>query len=149
MVAISAAEAENPRKSVPKAIKRVFYRCRLLSQSVFSLQTKPNQKRENDASKLILTSIPQSLSDSPFGLFSRILLFYLGGVLVIGLLVPSDEPRLFSGKGKGTGAASPFVIAISRAGISVLPDIVNAVILTSAYSAGNASLCSPFLSPGP
>ncbi|KAG0146739.1 hypothetical protein CROQUDRAFT_106890 [Cronartium quercuum f. sp. fusiforme G11] len=95
VVALAAAEAENPRKTVPKAVKRVFY---------------------------------------------RILLFYLGGVLVIGLLVSSNDPMLLSAKGEGTGAASPFVIAVKRAGITVLPDIINAIILSSAYSSGNTAL---------
>ena len=35
---------------------------------------------------------------------------------------------------------SPYVIAINRAGIKVLPHIVNAGVLTSAFSAGNSYL---------
>lgn len=70
--------------------------------------------------------------------FYRILLFYIGGVTVIGLLVPYNSPGLLGGTGDAT--SSPFVIAINNAGIRVLPDIVNAIILTSAYSAGNSDL---------
>jgi hypothetical protein len=54
------------------------------------------------------------------------------------VIVPADDERLLSG---GAGAASsPWVIAIVRGGIPVLPHIINAVILTSAASSGNAFL---------
>jgi amino acid transporter len=69
------------------------------------------------------------------------LIFYIGGVTVAGLLVPSNSPRLASVRGHGTAQASPFVIAINNGGISVLPDIVNGAILLSAYSTGNTALC--------
>ena len=39
-----------------------------------------------------------------------------------------------------TAAQSPYVIAMTRAGIKVLPHIVNACIFTSAFSAGNSFL---------
>jgi len=52
-----------------------------------------------------------------------ILLFYVLGTLVIGLLVPSNDPGLDLKEGKGTAAASPFVIAIKRAGIKGLPSV--------------------------
>lgn len=35
---------------------------------------------------------------------------------------------------------SPYVIAMNRAGIKVLPHIINAAVLTSAFSAGNSFL---------
>lgn len=38
--------------------------------------------------------------------------------------------------------SSPYVIAINRAGIKVLPHIINAAIFTSAFSAGNSFLYS-------
>ncbi|KAK5009503.1 hypothetical protein LTR28_000705, partial [Elasticomyces elasticus] len=68
--------------------------------------------------------------------FWRILFFYVLGSLAIGVTIPSDDRRLLKG---GVGAArSPWVIAIYRAGIPVLPSIINAVILTSASSSANA-----------
>ena len=73
---IAGAEVRNPRRNIPKAIKRVYI---------------------------------------------RILLFYIGGVTIIGLLVPSSDKRL--NIADGTAAASPFVIAISNAGIKVLPSV--------------------------
>jgi L-asparagine transporter-like permease len=53
--------------------------------------------------------------------YIRILVFYIGGVSIIGLLVPSNDPGL--ALGSGTAAASPFVIAIKRSGIKSLPGV--------------------------
>lgn len=94
MVAVAAGEAENPRKNIPKAVRRVFW---------------------------------------------RILFFYVLGSLAIGVLVRSDDDKLLNPNAKGA-AASPWVIAMYRAGIPVLPSIINAVILTSASSSANAFL---------
>jgi len=59
---------------------------------------------------------------------------------VIGVLVPSNDPGLSSKGHKGTAAASPFVIAIGRAGIKGLPSVINACLLTSAWSAASSVL---------
>jgi len=91
-VAMAAAEAQDPRRNVPRAIKRVFW---------------------------------------------RILVFYVLGVFIMGLIVSPNNPDLLSGVG---AAASPWVIAIRQAGIKGLPSVVNAVLITSAWSSGNASL---------
>lgn len=93
IVAIAAGEAKNPRRNLPKAIKRVYV---------------------------------------------RILLFYIGGTAIIGLLVPSNDPRLELSS--GNAASSPFVIAIENAGIKILPHIINACLLTSAWSAASSDL---------
>ncbi|MCJ1254926.1 hypothetical protein MMC24_002742 [Lignoscripta atroalba] len=97
MVAVAAGEAENPRKNIPKAVRRVFW---------------------------------------------RILFFYVLGSLAIGVLVPYNEPNLLSAQEEGSAGAaqSPWVIAIYRASIPVLPSIINFVILTSASSSANAFL---------
>lgn len=71
--------------------------------------------------------------------FYRILFFYICGITIVGMLVPSDDPRLL--QSKGTAASSPFVLAFNRAGISVLPSIINAGVLTSGTS--HASSCQP------
>ncbi|KAF9068023.1 amino acid permease/ SLC12A domain-containing protein [Rhodocollybia butyracea] len=93
IVAIAAGETKNPRRNLPKAIKRVYF---------------------------------------------RILLFYVGGTAVIGLLVPSNNPGLhLSSK---TAAGSPFVIAIQKAGIKGLPSLINACLLTAAWSAASSDL---------
>ncbi|KAL7953917.1 amino acid permease/ SLC12A domain-containing protein [Trichoderma compactum] len=73
-------------------------------------------------------------------LFWRILFFYVLGTLAVGVLVPYTDDRLLNG-GAGV-ASSPWVIGITRAGIKVLPHIINAVVLVSAASAGNALLYS-------
>ncbi|GAA5964555.1 hypothetical protein JCM8115_003920 [Rhodotorula mucilaginosa] len=93
IVALTAAEAENPRRNVPKAIKRVF---------------------------------------------ARIVFFYVVGVLMMSLIVSPSDPRLINGG--DDASASPWVIGIERAGIKVLPSIINAVILVAAFSAGNSDL---------
>ncbi|GAB1523253.1 hypothetical protein RhiTH_006384 [Rhizoctonia solani] len=75
-------------------------------------------------------AIPKAVNKT----FSRVVLFYISSVFMIGLLLPSTEPLLLGGD--GTAAQSPFVIAMHRARIRVLPDIVNAVVLSSAFSSG-------------
>ncbi|KAJ8084954.1 hypothetical protein PM082_003731 [Marasmius tenuissimus] len=92
IVAIAAGEAKNPRRNIPRAIKRVYI---------------------------------------------RILLFYIGGTFIIGLLVKHTEPDLNLGS---TAGASPFVIAIRNAGIDGLPSVINAALLTSAWSAASSYL---------
>lgn len=74
--------------------------------------------------------------------FWRVLIFYVGGVLALGLICSSKDPILTAAVKAGTPGAgrSPFVIGIEHAGIKVLPSIINGVILTSAWSAGNAYL---------
>ncbi|AET38374.1 amino acid permease Ecym_2664 [Eremothecium cymbalariae DBVPG len=70
----------------------------------------------------------------------RILLIYMLTTLIVCFLVPYDAPELTS-----TGSASrasPFVIAIASHGISVVPHIINAVILVAVVSVGNSSLYS-------
>ncbi|KAH6885283.1 amino acid permease/ SLC12A domain-containing protein [Thelonectria olida] len=69
--------------------------------------------------------------------FIRIVVFYILAILVVGMLVASDDPRL---TGSDTAVQSPFVIAASAAGIPAIPSVVNAVVITSAWSASNQSL---------
>ena len=74
----------------------------------------------------------------------RLAIFYGCSSLLIGILVPSDDPQLLQAQaaGKSDAQASPFVIGIKNVGIPVLDHIVNAAILTSAWSAGNSFLYS-------
>lgn len=65
----------------------------------------------------------------------RLAVFYVLPIFGITLTCSSIAPELSSG-GAGAGA-SPFVIGIKDSGIRVLDHIVNAVILCSAWSAGN------------
>ncbi|KAJ6260056.1 hypothetical protein Dda_5702 [Drechslerella dactyloides] len=88
LVGLAAAEADNPRKSLPTATKQVFW---------------------------------------------RISLFYIVGLTLVGLIVPSNDPRLLNAEG-GNTAASPFVIALQLANINVLPSIFNGVITLAVLS---------------
>lgn len=70
--------------------------------------------------------------------FVRLVVFYVLGTLAIGVICPYDAQGLTTGSGNAN--ASPFVIAVKNAGISILPSIINIAILTSAWSAGNSCL---------
>ncbi|KAK3117685.1 histidine permease [Teratosphaeriaceae sp. CCFEE 6253] len=95
LVGLAAAETANPRKSLPTAIKQVFW---------------------------------------------RITLFYIVSLTLVGLLVPYDNERLIGGSSSVDAKASPFVIAISNAGITGLPSVFNAVIMIAVLSVGNSSI---------
>lgn len=95
MIGLGAAEAANPVKAVPKAVKQVFV---------------------------------------------RITLFYFGTIVIIGTLVPYNDPRLLNASSSVDATASPFVIAIVNGGIRGLPSVINAVILIAVLSVGNASV---------
>lgn len=95
MVVVASGETENPRRNIPKAIRRVFW---------------------------------------------RIAIFYVLALFLVGLCVSSKDDKLLDaiGSSEPGAAQSPFVIAIRNAGIKTLPSIINAVVLSSAWSAGNS-----------
>ncbi|KAL7929318.1 amino acid permease domain-containing protein [Trichoderma chlorosporum] len=95
MVGLAAAETANPRKSLPSAIKQVFW---------------------------------------------RIAIFYIVSLLLVTLLVPFNEPRLLGGHSDADATASPFVIAVESAGSTILPSVMNAVIMIAVLSVGNSSV---------
>jgi yeast amino acid transporter len=67
-------------------------------------------------------------------------LFFILGALCVGIVVPWNDPTLqaiLSGEGRAGAAASPYVIAMSNMGIGGLPHVVNALLITSIFSAGN------------
>ncbi|KAK7736630.1 hypothetical protein SLS53_006833 [Cytospora paraplurivora] len=70
----------------------------------------------------------------------RLAIFYGLGAFMIGSICPSTDSRLLSGA--SNASASPWVIGITLRGIKVLNHIINAAVLTSAWSAGNAFLFS-------
>ncbi|WP_039960775.1 amino acid permease [Brevibacillus sp. BC25] len=72
-------------------------------------------------------------------IFWRILLFYILAILIIGLLVPYDNPNLISGDLTDI-AISPFTIVFENAGFAFAASVMNAVILTSVLSAGNSGM---------
>ncbi|EAW14678.1 putative arginine transporter [Aspergillus clavatus NRRL 1] len=95
LVGIAAGETENPRKTVPSAIRKTFF---------------------------------------------RILFFFVLTIFFIGLLVPYTNNNLLTGGNDAN--SSPFVIAARLAGVKVLPDIINAVLLTVVLSAANSNVYS-------
>lgn len=72
----------------------------------------------------------------------RLVVFYVLGTLIISVTVSSDDPDLLQAVSAGTkdAGASPFVLGIKRAGIAGLGHVINAVILTSAWSEANSFL---------
>lgn len=73
--------------------------------------------------------------------YYRFCIFFVVGALAVGIVVPYNHPTLVdlyfgAGDGAGTAGASPYVIAMETLGIGVFPHIVNALILTSIFSAG-------------
>ncbi|KAL6410871.1 hypothetical protein AUP68_07303 [Ilyonectria robusta] len=71
-------------------------------------------------------------------IFVRIGLFYVVTIFMVGLVVASTDEQLLGST--GNASQSPFVIAARNAGIKVVPSIINAVVLTSAWSAGNSNM---------
>lgn len=77
--------------------------------------------------------------------FIRLSVFFIGGALSVGILVAYNDPTLLDTLGvtrPGAGG-SPYVIAMQNMGIKVLPDIMNVLLVTAAFSAGNSyTYCS-------
>lgn len=92
-IGLAVAEVKHPRRSIPRAIKRVF---------------------------------------------ARIAIFYVGGILIVGTLVPYTQSGLL--QATGTGAQSPWVLALGNAGLSVWPSIANAAFLLFAFSASTTAM---------
>lgn len=125
MVELTAAEQENPKRDMPKAIKKVFWRIGIVSHS---------------------NSVPTMLNFPTNILFN--LNFYITSIFVIGLLVPYTDEYLLNAETTIGRSASPIVIVVKRAGISTLPSIFNAIILITVLSVANSSVygSSPVLS---
>ncbi|KAJ9637211.1 Amino-acid permease inda1 [Coniosporium apollinis] len=68
--------------------------------------------------------------------FWRITLFYILGLLFVGLLVRHDDERLLGANPLLDVNASPFVIAAGDAGLNGYDDFINIVILVSVVSIG-------------
>ncbi|AKK11250.1 amino acid permease [Corynebacterium uterequi] len=92
--AVAAGEAEDPRRTMPRAINSVFW---------------------------------------------RILLFYVGAIVVVSTLIPYTDPNLLTAS-ESNIAASPFTLVFERTGLAAAAAVMNAVVLTSLLSAGNSTL---------
>ncbi|KAG4258883.1 hypothetical protein FPRO03_13349 [Fusarium proliferatum] len=99
LICFTAGEIQNPRKTIPRVARLIFY---------------------------------------------RLAFFYVVGVFAVGIICSSRDERLLNALGSGASgaAASPWVIGIQNLGIHGLPDVINAVILLSGWSCGNAYLYS-------
>jgi amino acid transporter len=93
-VAIAAGEAEDPRKTMPRAFSTTVH---------------------------------------------RLAIFFILGAICVGTLIPYNDPDLVESviNPKPGVGASPFVMSMGRLKIKVLPHIVNALVLSSVFSAGN------------
>lgn len=65
--------------------------------------------------------------------------FFVLGALCVGVVLGYNDPELISvlKAGESSAAASPYVIAMKNLGIGGLPHVVNALLITSIFSAGN------------
>ncbi|KAK8091641.1 proline permease [Apiospora hydei] len=99
MIALAAGEIQNPRRTIPRVAKLIFY---------------------------------------------RLVGFYVVGVLCVGIICSSRDPLLLGAiaNSEPGAAASPWVVGIKNLSIPFLPDLVNAMILLSGWSCGNAYLYS-------
>lgn len=87
---------------------------------------------------------PGSMAIAFHTVIYRLVIFYVLGALSVGILVAYNDKSLINNSGSGSNASSsPYVIAMVNLGIKGLPDLINAVIITAAFSAGNSFMyCS-------
>ncbi|KAF9872458.1 hypothetical protein CkaCkLH20_09955 [Colletotrichum karsti] len=81
-----------------------------------------------------------SLKTAFRSVYIRFALFFILGAICVGTVLSARDPTLVRvlGSGEtGTSAASVYVIAMKNMGIDTLPHAVNALLLTSIYSAGD------------
>jgi lysine-specific permease len=86
LIGVAAGESEHPEKTIPKAIKSIFW---------------------------------------------RILIFYLGTIIVLGAIIPFTQAGV---------SESPFTMVFEKVGVAGAASLMNAVILTSVLSAGNSGM---------
>lgn len=83
-----------------------------------------------------------SIARAAKGTFYRIAIFYITTVVVIGCLVPYNDPRLLNASSSEDISTSPFVIALSNTGSmgTKISNFMNAVILVSVVSVCNSTV---------
>ena len=80
-------------------------------------------------------NVPKAINN----VFWRILLFYIGTMIVIGFLLPYTDDNLLK-TGVESVAVSPFTLALHRTGFTAAASLMNFVILTAVLSCGNSGL---------
>ncbi|KAH3919932.1 hypothetical protein HBI56_032810 [Parastagonospora nodorum] len=81
-------------------------------------------------------TMPQAIRKT----FWSIFILFVFTIFFIGILVPYDNPDIAIGD--TNAGSSPLVIAIKLAGVSALPDIMNAILLTVVLSAASSNVYS-------
>ncbi|MDO4814891.1 MAG: amino acid permease [Gemella sp.] len=69
--------------------------------------------------------------------FWRILIFYVATMFIISSVISIADERLVGGEGV---TASPFTLVLEQAGLGVAAALMNAVIVSSVFSAGNSAI---------
>jgi amino acid transporter len=71
--------------------------------------------------------------------YFRFGIFFILGALCVGIVIAYNDPELLSvlEAGESSAAGSPYVIAMKNLQIGGLPHLVNALLITSIFSAGN------------
>lgn len=74
------------------------------------------------------------------GVVARLTIFFIFGALCMGIVCPYNSQELNDAIQNGApgAGASPYIVAMQRMHIKVLPHIVNVLILLAAFSAGNS-----------
>ena len=80
-------------------------------------------------------AVPKAINN----VFWRILLFYIGTMIVIGFLLPYTDENLLNTSVENV-AVSPFTLALHRTGFQAAASLMNFVILTAVLSCGNSGL---------
>ncbi|KAI9794127.1 MAG: glyceraldehyde-3-phosphate dehydrogenase 1 [Piccolia ochrophora] len=83
----------------------------------------------------------QSIPTAVRHIFWRLFLFYVVSLLMVGLIVNSNDPRLNAdGENVGVTKTSPFVIAITDAGVRGLDSVFNVIIMLACFEVGNTAV---------
>ena len=82
-------------------------------------------------------NIPKAINS----IFWRILLFYIGSFVVIGFLIPYNDPNLLNSSVENV-SISPFTLVFDRFGFDWAAHFINAILLIAVLSAGNSGLFS-------
>lgn len=82
------------------------------------------------------TTLPKAISQT----IIRICIFYIGSILVIGLLISSSDPRLLDPKSNSSIALSPFTIIFQMAGIPGVDHFINLVVVFAILSSANSAM---------
>ncbi|KAI8810237.1 amino acid permease/ SLC12A domain-containing protein [Cladochytrium replicatum] len=81
-------------------------------------------------------NVPRAVNQT----FWRLLLFYVVSVFVIGLCLRNDDPNLLDAANSNDVAIAPFTLVFERAGLRSAAHLMNGVIMSAVFSAGNSAM---------